>query len=424
MMPKDKLVKLSIGVRVVLVPKNDRVSTAIGIFADVGGRYEPKKVSGISHFIEHLVFKGTKTYSNRAIKEEIEGRGGMLNAFTDEETTCYYAKVLSKDTGVALSILSDMVLEPNMHKVDIDQERGVIIEEIQMYKDHPGHWIMDLMNEMMWPGQSLGRLLTGTEETLKVIGQKELFRFMGTHYTASHLVVAVAGRLNEDRFIKDCERIFQHLKKGDKKTSPPARERAQGPYLRWEKKKTEQAHVCLGFPAYKRDHADRFVLELMNIVLGGNMSSRLFQAIREDRGLAYEIKSGYSKLNDTGLFTIYAGLASKNLEEAMNCLCDVLKDLKNALVGKDELNRAKKYCSGSLSLYLEGTTNTMMWQGESVLFRNKLRSTKDMLAGIESVRAEAIQRVARDILKSNKCHMVMIANKCPEQKLVNILKQI
>jgi len=421
---KTRMMKLSNGLRIVLDPMPNRDSVALGVWVGVGGRFESKENAGISHFIEHVVFKGTRQFDNHAIKQRIEGCGGILNAFTDEESTCYYAKTLRQHVSSTLEILAEMCLVPLLNSLDIEQERKVIMEEIKMYRDVPSQHISDMLNKIIWPDQPLGRMITGSEKTVQKITPAKLRRYRQNHYVANNIVVVAAGNVDAKKFVRDCRKYFGSLKRGRRHVPAKSRHRTRGPYVNTMNKDIAQGHLCLGIPAYHRSHPDRYALDLINIVLGGNMSSRLFQAIREDKGLAYEIRSSYSKMNDTGVFVIYAGVEKTKM---YNALEDIIKELERLAangVSAKELDRAKQYCQGTLRLYLEGTISRMIWQGESVLAHNNIGNLSYILAKLDRVRPSDILRVSRKLFGSTReFHLSVIAKSIARDKINRILRK-
>lgn len=418
----DQIIKLPNGLRIVMAPMKGRTSAAVGVWVGVGGRFESKKLSGISHFIEHLTFKGTRRFNNRQLKEMIEGRGGLLNAFTDEESTCYYAKMLGSDITYALEVLSELCANPLFLKADFEQERNVIVEEIRMYKDLPMHCAMDMLNEVVWPNHALGRILTGTEEGVMKMKRSDLVLFHKRHYFAERIVVAAAGDFKPDLFLRACKDNLGHLKRGKTIKPAPPKKTKKGPHVKFFAKKIAQGHICLGIPAFNRTHPDRYILDVINVLLGGNMSSRLFQSIREDKGLAYEIKSAYSKMMDTGLFTIYAGVDKKNIYKTIRYIVKELQKISQDLVKPNELERAKQYCIGSLKLYMEGTVNKMMWVGEGVLSLDQIRDWREIISRIKSVTRQDVRRVGACLMRKDRLHLSVVADKLDEEKLTKELE--
>jgi len=296
-------------------------SVAIGVWVGIGGRYEPKRVSGISHFIEHLLFKGTDRRNAKQISETVEGIGGYLNAFTGEENTCYYAKASHKHLDTLLDVLSDMYLHPRFAVSEIDKERQVIKEELLMYRDQPDHYVHELLTEIVWPEHPLGRSLTGTPESLDAIHRATLLDFKRRKYVAANTIVAVAGHCRHDDIVARVQRTLSLSRNGAAPSFVPARDGQRAPRLRFLSKGVEQTHLALAIRGYSRKDPKRFAMKLLSVIVGENMSSRLFQAVRERHGLAYSIQSSTSFFADTGVLIISAGLDTKRLPKALDLCC-------------------------------------------------------------------------------------------------------
>ncbi|MDI6606695.1 MAG: pitrilysin family protein, partial [Candidatus Omnitrophota bacterium] len=277
------------GLKLVSYNMPQRQSLALGIWIKVGGRFEDAGNKGISHFLEHLLFKGTKKYSCRKIKESIEGVGGTLNAFTSEEVTCYLVKLPAAYQDLALDILSDMVLNPSLPAEEVEKERTVILEEIKMYKDLPQSYVHELLEGLLWPGQPLGMNIAGTFESVAGIKREEISLFRENHYTAPNIVISAAGLLEHEQLLEKIKGMFSSPAKKQLNQFLPAKDKQAKPQLKILHKETEQSHLALGFHSLRRDHPLRYALSLLHIILGANMSSRLFNEVREKRGLAYEI---------------------------------------------------------------------------------------------------------------------------------------
>ncbi|MFA5388988.1 MAG: pitrilysin family protein [Candidatus Omnitrophota bacterium] len=383
-------------------------SMAIGIWIRAGSRNEDEKNSGMSHFLEHMLFKGTPSRSCRKIKEEIEGRGGSLNGFTAEETSCFLAKVSFKHTGIALEVLSDMVLNAGLDKDELQRERGVIIEEIKMYHDLPSHHVHDLLTEIMWPGNPLGFSIAGTMDSVSSITKENMARYRDLHYTAKNIVVALCGNIDHSAIEDDIRGIFAAAPDAAS-ASPEAFRRDQSkPRIKIMRKDTAQTHLCIGLHSFGRSHEDRYALALLHVILGGNMSSRLFENIREQKGLAYEIGAEVKKYNETGAFVVHAGTEHKKAKEAVICILEELKKIKEKQVAQDELKRAKEFFKVQLLMALEDTVEHMLWLGDHVTSLNKLPDAKEIIKKADSVTADDIMRVGRDIFNASGLNIAMI----------------
>ena len=411
------------GARCVVNEIPDRDSISIGIWINVGARYEPKAIGGVSHFLEHLLFKGTKKRSNEEIKEAIEGRGGAMNGFTSEEFTCYLVKVLNRDMETAMDILSDMVLNAKLAPEDIKKERTVIKEEIKLYMDLPNHYVQDLLMELLWPDQPLGRNLAGTVETVSNIKREELTGYKKKYYNPANIVISAAGNLSADEFFTSCERHLKTARSGPRASYKKASETQKRPNLKVLSKKTEQAHLAIGLRAFGRNDPDRYTLTLLNIILGGNMSSRLFRELREKRGLAYEINTHTKKLNDTGAFLVSAGLDNKNMVRSTELIMREFKKIREKTVGKDEFGRAREFYKGQLLLGLEDTLDQMLWMGEHLSAEGSIPTPQAVAAEIEKIGPDDVKRVAKRILGDSHLNMAVIGttDKAEEKNISEVL---
>jgi len=397
-----KSVVLKNGLRIILADMPAVESLSIGIWISAGGRYETKEQAGISHFLEHMVFKGAAGRSARELKEAIEGRGGQLNAFTGEESTCYLAKVLAKDAAIALDILSDMVLEPRLARSDFLKERLVILEEIKMYIDMPHHYVQEILAELLWPDQPLGMPLAGTPETVSEMTNKDLAKYRNSLYNPQNIVVALAGRLSAPEMVRRIGAKFSRVPPGTKNVCEAARLIQKEPATRFFYKETEQTHVALGIHGYDRFSKDKYALDLLHIILGGNMSSRLFNEVRERLGLAYEISSHIKHYHDTGALIISAGIDNKKVERAITVVLSVLADMRKRAVTREEFHRAKEFYRGQLLMIFEDTMGHMLWLGEKQVSNDSEYRAQEILRRLDGVTIDDIRRVATDIIRPGK----------------------
>lgn len=418
-----KKTKLDNGLRIVTQEMPKMQSVAIGVWIYVGGRHETKINKGISHYLEHLLFKGTKKYSCRQIKESIEGVGGSLNGFTSEEATCYLAKLPSRHLDLALDVLSDMVINPALAPLDIDKERTVILEEIKMYKDLPQSYVHDLLDDLLWPAQPLGLSVIGSMETVSKISQEDLSKYQKATYTPSNIVVSAAGLLGHDKFRKKVEKIFSGLESKNINTFPKAIENQNKPQLKVFPKDTEQTHLALGFHGLSRDDPKRHALALLHIILGANMSSRLFNEIREKRGLAYEIGTHLKRFQDTGAFIVHAGIDNRKVEETIKLILAELEKIKNELVSEDEFRRANDFYLGQLMLALEDTMDQMLWVGESTLMLDKVQTLSQITKELSRLKRQDILNIAKDIFQDKSLNLALIGPlKDKEKDISQILR--
>ncbi len=383
-------------------------SVALGIWIKVGGRYENKENKGISHFLEHLVFKGTKKYSCRKIKESIEGVGGSLNGFTSEELTCYLVKMPARYTDLALDVLSDMVINPLLPPIEIEKEKTVVLEEIKMHKDLPQSYVHDLLDEILWPKHPLGMTILGTADSVCGIKRKELSLFKNRYYAPSNIVVSAAGSLDNKEFVKMVSAVFSSSKAKEEPVFSKTKEAQSLPQLKLFHKDTEQTHLALGFRSFKREHPLKHALSLMHIILGANMSSRLFNELREKRGLAYEIGTQVKRLQDTGAFLVHAGIDNRKVNEAIRLIIAELGKIKNKLVSANEFKRAKDFYLGQLMLALEDTLDHMLWIGESVSAQDRTYTLEQIVKEVNMVSPQDIQQAAKYIFKKEKLNLALI----------------
>lgn len=396
------------GLRIVTAPRYNAQSAAIGVWINAGGRHENRRINGVSHFLEHLLFKGTASRSARAIKESIEGRGGVLNAFTDEEFTCVLAKVQPKDVRGTLDVLTDMVLHPALDSKEISRERQVVLEEIRMYKDLPMQYVHDLLNTLLWPNHPLGMLLAGTEKSVGRIGRKEILSYQKRSYTPANVVIATCGRVSHREVVEAVTRLWKQVPSGRRHVASRVRQGQKRPHLKVEKKETEQTHFSLGFHAFPRNHPQVHALNLLNVILGGNMSSRLFQKIREEQGLAYEIGSQVKRYRDTGFFSISAGVEHKHMLRCMRVILKELARIRRELVTPKEFEQAREYLMGQVLFSLEDTVDHMCWVGECEMLLNRVDPAEAVLRHIARVRRQDLREVAKAVVRQERINLAAI----------------
>lgn len=403
-----KKINLDNGIRIVLNPMPHMASVSTGIWVSCGSRNENRDVSGISHFLEHMVFKGTQKRSSRKIKEDIEGRGGSLNAFTSEEVTCYLTKTGESLVDTALDVLSDIALCARLDKSDIERERTVIMEEIKMYRDLPDHYVEDILSEIMWPGHPLGFPVAGDFESVGSIVRKDFLEYIDRNYISENIVVALCGNFKEEKVVQKIRKIFQ-IKK-EKKAPPPIKfnDTQSRPQIKILDKPTEQSHLSIGLHAFGKSHKDRHILSLLHIILGANMSSRLFENVREKKGLAYKIMTGVKRYKETGAFLVHAGTDHKKVKEAVSLIIKELNRIKDEPVPSKELKRAKEFFKMQFSLAMEDTMERMLWLGEHLTLLNKLPDKNKIIEKVESVSSEDLKRVAKNVFTDRGVNLALI----------------
>jgi len=383
-------------------------SLAVGIWIRAGSRNENEANSGISHYLEHMLFKGTYSRNCRKLKEEIEGRGGSLNGFTSEEVSCFLAKVSFKHQDIALEVLSDMVLNASIEQAEVERERGVIIEEIKMYQDLPNHHVHDILGEIMWPDNSLGLSIAGNIESVGAILRKDIVRYRDMNYTPENIVVALCGNVDHDGVESRIKKIFASAERGKHKIPEVFHNNQSRPAMKIMNKDTKQAHLCIGLHAFGKNHKDKFGLGLLHVILGANMSSRLFENIREKKGLAYEIGTEIKRYSETGAFVVHAGTEHKKAKEAIVCILKELRGMKENIVKTGELKRAKEFFKVQLLMALEDTVEHMLWMGDYVTSLNRLPDREEIIKKVEAVTADDIMRVSKNIFNSPCLNMAII----------------
>ncbi len=416
------ITQLPTGVRVATAEMAHMESVSVGVWVGLGGRYEPARLSGIAHFIEHLLFKGTRRRSAKQISQTVEGIGGYLNAFTGEETTCYYAKASHRHLDTLLDVLADMYLHSRFASADIDKERGVIKEELLMYRDQPDHYVHELLSETLWPEQPLGRALTGTAQTLDAMDRGVLREFKSKKYMAANTVVVVAGHCRHDDIVGRVEKMLTLPRNGRAPSFAPARNAQRAPRLRFFSKNCEQSHLAIGIRGYSRHDSRRYALKLLSVILGENMSSRLFQVIRERHGLAYSIQSSTSYFADTGALLISAGLDTKRLPRALALILAETHKMSRQEPSAVELRRAKDYAIGQMRLGLESTANRMMWLGEHLLAYGRIPMPEEIERRIAAVAADEIQEAAADLFRDHRLNVAVITPSKDERAVEKLLR--
>lgn len=375
-------------------------TSSLGIFLKTGSRYETKNIRGIAHFLEHLLFKGSKKYTHKKIKREIEGRGGSLNGFTSQEVTAYYTHFLNKNLKPTLDILVDMVFNPLLRSTDIEKERNVILEEIKMYDDLPLPRASTVLDGMLWPNHPLGEEVIGIAQTVKGINRSDLLTFKDKHYSSLNMIISCCGNIDHLR-LRDLleQRIKKTKARPIKKQASPAP--LKGLHVKAEGKALQQTYLCMGFrgPSYASDKI--FIAQLLHIILGANMSSRLFEEVREKRGLCYDISTEVKKYQDSGALIIHLGLDKSKIEVALRAILKELKKMKDGLVSPKELERAKDYLLGQIVMRLERPQGRMFYMADNYISLKKIYTTDEIRQKIYQISTRQIRDLAREILTFN-----------------------
>jgi predicted Zn-dependent peptidase len=387
-------------------------SVTIGVWLMRGSRHENDDSSGIAHFVEHMLFKGTDTRSAEDIAQAIDSIGGQLDAFTAKEYASYYIKVLDEHLPLAVDLLSDIILRPAFPVDEIEREKKVILEEIKMVEDTPDDLVHELFTQHFWEGHPLGRPILGSKETVESFTLETLREYFKGAYVASNMIISAAGNLEHAHVRELVEQAFGGLARDGEPFSAEAPRVV--PQVVTRTKDLEQSHLCLGTNSYPQSHRDRYVSYILNTVLGGSMSSRLFQNVREKRGLAYAVFSGLSAYRDAGNITIYAGCANDAVEQVVDLCVEELRGMKRAPVPEQELRRAKDHLKGSLMLSLENTASRMSHLARQEIYFDRHFGLDETLAGVERVTAEDVQRVAADLFANGSLAATLLGPRVPE----------
>lgn len=376
-------------------------SVSVGIWVRNGSRREVRSENGLAHFLEHMVFKGTERRSAEDIAREMDSVGGMLDAFTSKEQICFNAKVLDEHLPIAFDVLADLVLRPKLDNADVKKERQVVLEEIKMDLDNPEYLLHDLFTRGFWPDHSLGRPILGTPETVRNFDRDALLKRFQNWFAPDHIVVTAAGNITHQEVLSLVEKEFGHLKPLLTKEEDPVPTTAAPIHLE-SKRDLEQVHLCVGVPSLPIAHERRFGIAVLNNLLGGGMSSRLFQNIREKQGLAYAVFSELTPYSDTGMLSVYAGTAKETIGQVLDLTIAEFRSMKESPVTEEELLRAKNHLKGSLMLSLESTSSRMSNLARQELYFHRFSSLDEILSSIEAVTREEVQALAQEFFQPQR----------------------
>ncbi|KKT50396.1 MAG: Peptidase M16 domain protein [Candidatus Yanofskybacteria bacterium GW2011_GWA1_44_21] len=400
---------LSSGLRLVLVPMEGTRTVTVMVIAGTGSKYETKEISGISHFLEHMMFKGTSRRPGPLdISQELESIGADYNAFTSKENTAYYARSSSDKFDLILDVVSDIYLNSKLDERDITMEKGVILEEINMRHDDPTSHVAELLEELIYGDQPAGWEIAGNKETIINLKRQDFVNYFNTHYVSGNTVIAVAGNINIEEAKEKVIKTFEHLRESKPVGKPAVIEAQEKPEILISWKDTNQSHFYIGLRAYHMFDEKRYAESLLAMILGGGMSSRLFQEVREKRGLAYYVGSDADMSTDTGIFTVRAGVNKDKTHEAIKVVIDELRKIKEHGITEKELRQAKDHAKGSLAIFLENSRNIAGEYGGTALFFGKVLTPEEKLAKINEVTAEDILNVARDVFDNRKLNLALI----------------
>lgn len=404
---------LANGITVVTEQMPHLRSTTLGAWIATGSRNEEELNHGVSHFIEHLLFKGTISRSAKTIAEEVDSVGGQLNAFTGKEYTCYYMKSLDTHLNLAVELISDMLLNPRFDPDDIEKEKGVVLEEYNMYEDSPDELVHDLYVQQVWPQHPLGQSILGSRRSIESFHRDMVLDYRRAHYTADNLIIAAAGNLTHSQVVDLVERHFGGMS-GVAAVNQQSKAPAYSPSKLHRAKDTEQSHICLGTPGISHNSEDLYSLHILNNLFGGSMSSRLFQSIREDRGLAYSVYSYQSCYRDTGLMTVYAGVKPGNVSQVLELIWRNMSELRSKGVSESELNKAKEQLKGNLLLGLESSSSRMSRIGTMEATIGKYVTLDEVIAKIDRVTIKDISTVANKLFQPDLVSCLILG---PEQDI-------
>ena len=410
------------GLRLVTSTMPHTRSVCIGLFIGTGSRYESDAEAGTSHFIEHLLFKGSeKRPTPGEISAAIEGVGGILNGGTDKEMTVYWCKIAQDHFPLALDVLTDMLLHPRFDPQEITKERQVIIEEINMCKDSPSQEANMLIDGLLWPGHPLGRDIAGSKETVAAITREAMLDYLDRQYQPDNTVVAIAGNIRHQKAVNSVSRVMDSWASRKPRTGYSAYQPAPAQQVKIEKRDIEQAHLCLALPGLPLLHPQRFKLDLLNVILGQGMSSRLFTEIRDRLGLAYSIHSYVEHFLDSGSLTIYAGVDTKNLTTAIKAILEQLNRLKET-VPEAELSRARELSRGRLLLGMEDSHNVAGWLGGQETLTKRVLTTEEVTAIIDAITVEELEQLARELIEGKSLRLAVVGPVAEDEPLEELLR--
>lgn len=393
---------------IVLTERMDHLrSVAMGVWIKSGSRCEPAETNGISHFVEHMLFKGTRSRTAQHIAREMDSIGGNLDAFTGKETICFNVKSLSDHVPIALDVLADLVLNPVFAPGDIERERGVILEEIKIDEDNPDILVQELFTQNFWKGHPLGWPILGTTETVKSLNQEKLFAYHSDRFHGGNIVFSAAGHLDHDEFVESVAAKFSIVAGGATLSEMPAPEPSARIVMR-NKKSLEQVQICLGVPAPSITDENRYATLILNTVLGGGMSSRLFQTIREERGMAYSIYSDLSPYRDTGTLCVYAGTSTSKALEVIDLIMAELRELKQTPLSAEELKRAKDQLKGNLLLGLESSNARMANLARQEMYFRQFFTVDELIERVDEVTADQVQGMACQLFNPERIAVTLL----------------
>ncbi|MDD5738551.1 MAG: pitrilysin family protein [Candidatus Pacebacteria bacterium] len=417
-----KKIVLDNGLRVMLVPNKNTQAVTVLVVVGAGSKYETKQNNGISHFVEHMFFKGTNKRPNTlAISETLDRVGGFYNAFTSKEYTGYFAKVDSKHSDLALDWVSDIFLNSKIDSHEIEKERGVISEELNMYLDTPVRHIRDLFETLLYGDQPAGWEIVGTKESIKKIQRKDFIDYIKNHYSASNTIVCVSGNFSQEKMAQDIKRKFKTINKEQPQTKEKVIEKQSCPQVHLKFKETDQTHFCLGVRAFDLFSPKVYIQEVLATILGGNMSSRLFIKVREKNGLAYYIKTEAEGFTDSGYLVTQAGIPHSALPKAVEMILKEYKNLAQKTITEQELKKAKDYLKGNLVLSLESSDALASFYAGQELLTNRILTLQEECAKIDKVKASEVKALAKEIFQKQSLSLAVIGPHKNEESLKKLM---
>lgn len=420
---KYKKTTLKNGLRIVTVPMPNSLTTTVLVLTETGSKYETKRINGISHFLEHMCFKGTeKRPTSRSISEELDGLGAKYNAFTSHEYTGYYAKVENRHFRKILDVVSDIYLNSTFPASEIEKERGVIVGEIEMYEDLPQRYVWDMFTDLLYGDQPAGWNIAGTRETIKTMKRRDFLKYKRSHYVASATVVVVAGKVNEKKAVSEVKDAFGSVSETEKYGKKKVKEIQQRPATILKYKDTSQTHLIVGFRSYDAYHKNNTVLKVLAGVLGGGMSSRLFRKIRDEMGAGYYVGADNDSLTDHGYFACFVGVDNKRVEEILKAMISELRLVRDEEVSEEELEKVKNYLIGNLYSGLETSDALATAYGGTAVIRKQLKTPEKIAKEVRKVTARQIQNVAQDIFRNDRLNMALIGPYKNKKRFTPILK--
>lgn len=418
-----KKIILKNGLRILFIPMKDSQTATVLVLAGTGSRYETRENNGVSHFLEHMFFKGTEKRPNAlAISEELDGIGGLYNAFTSKEYTGYWAKVGAKHVGTALDVISDVFLHAKLEAKEIEKERGTILQELNMYEDTPVRHVDDIFETLLYGDVPLGWEIIGTKENIRTMKRSAFQEYFRSHYRPNNVVVCVAGKFSQKDVLEKIRQEFGVLESAETPKFLSVEEKQVIPGIFLQEKKTDQTHMIVGVRAYDMFHKDRYVLAVLATILGGNMSSRLFIQVRERRGLAYSVHTFVEQYKDAGYLATQCGVEHGNLEKTVKVISDEYRRIAKEAVSAKEIRKAKEYLKGKLEMGLESSDEVASYFSEQELMRGEIVLPDAVMKRIDRVTSADVLRVAKDIFQKNSANLAVIGPHSDASKFEKLMR--